>query len=152
MAGTARTRWPWISTLVSLILTLSPLGRDVVESAFFAGEALRIPGEKLASVRPGVEVERVDALLWISVTDTGKFQRDSECRSTTVHQDEVVTVSKVLRELSLKLRDGLTLIEISGLENAVDMFHRRRYVDMHFEEWVFLCCHIRVSVNFFNAH
>ena len=34
------TRWPWISTLVSLILTLSPLGRDVVESAFFAGEAL----------------------------------------------------------------------------------------------------------------
>jgi hypothetical protein len=35
-----RTRWPWISMLVSLILTLSPLGRDVVESAFFAGEAL----------------------------------------------------------------------------------------------------------------
>ena len=34
------TRWPWISTLVSLILTLSPLGRDDVESAFFAGEAL----------------------------------------------------------------------------------------------------------------
>ncbi|MDA9506481.1 hypothetical protein XI09_17965 [Bradyrhizobium sp. CCBAU 11386] len=35
-----RTRWPWISMLVSLILTLSPLGRDIVESAFFAGEAL----------------------------------------------------------------------------------------------------------------
>jgi hypothetical protein len=35
-----RTRWPWISMLVSLILTLSPLGRDVVEPAFFAGEAL----------------------------------------------------------------------------------------------------------------
>jgi hypothetical protein len=35
-----RTRWPWISMLVSLILTLNPLGRDVVESAFFAGEAL----------------------------------------------------------------------------------------------------------------
>ncbi|MCP3408750.1 hypothetical protein [Bradyrhizobium sp. CCGB01] len=34
------TRWPWISMLVSLILTLSPLGRDIVESAFFAGEAL----------------------------------------------------------------------------------------------------------------
>lgn len=30
------TRWPWISMLVSLILTLSPLGRDIVESAFFA--------------------------------------------------------------------------------------------------------------------
>ena len=35
-----RTRWPWISMLVSLILTLSPLGRDIVDSAFFAGEAL----------------------------------------------------------------------------------------------------------------
>lgn len=35
-----RTRWPWISMLVSLILTLSPLGRDIVNSAFFAGEAL----------------------------------------------------------------------------------------------------------------
>ena len=34
------TRWPWISMLVSLILTLSPLGRDIVDSAFFAGEAL----------------------------------------------------------------------------------------------------------------
>ena len=34
------TRWPWISMLVSLILTLSPLGRDIVYSAFFAGEAL----------------------------------------------------------------------------------------------------------------
>ncbi|MBR0783214.1 hypothetical protein [Bradyrhizobium iriomotense] len=34
------TRWPWISMLVSLILTLSPLGREIIESAFFAGEAL----------------------------------------------------------------------------------------------------------------
>jgi hypothetical protein len=34
------TRWPWISMLVSLILALSPLGRDILESAFFAGEAL----------------------------------------------------------------------------------------------------------------
>ena len=34
------TRWPWISMLISLILTLSPLGRDIVHSAFFAGEAL----------------------------------------------------------------------------------------------------------------
>ena len=34
------TRWPGISMLVSLILTLSPLGRDIVDSAFFAGEAL----------------------------------------------------------------------------------------------------------------
>lgn len=34
------TRWPWISMLVSLVLTLSPLGRDIVKSAFFAGEAL----------------------------------------------------------------------------------------------------------------
>ena len=34
------TRWPWVSMMISLILTLSPLGRDIVESAFFAGEAL----------------------------------------------------------------------------------------------------------------
>jgi hypothetical protein len=35
-----RTRWPWISILISAVATLSPLGRDIVESAFFAGEAL----------------------------------------------------------------------------------------------------------------
>ncbi|MBR0817762.1 hypothetical protein [Bradyrhizobium liaoningense] len=34
------TRWPWISMLISLVATLSPLGRDIVVSAFFAGEAL----------------------------------------------------------------------------------------------------------------
>ncbi|QOG17808.1 MULTISPECIES: hypothetical protein [Bradyrhizobium] len=34
------TRWPWISMLVSLILTLSPFGREIIEAAFFAGEAL----------------------------------------------------------------------------------------------------------------
>lgn len=34
------TRWPWISVLISLVATLSPLGRDIVDSAFFAGEAL----------------------------------------------------------------------------------------------------------------
>jgi hypothetical protein len=35
-----RTRWPWISILISAVATLNPLGRDIVESAFFAGEAL----------------------------------------------------------------------------------------------------------------
>ena len=35
-----RTRWPWISLLTSLVLTLNPLGFDVVRSAFFASEAL----------------------------------------------------------------------------------------------------------------
>jgi hypothetical protein len=35
-----KTRWPWISVLISLVATLSPLGRDIVDSAFFAGEAL----------------------------------------------------------------------------------------------------------------
>ncbi|WP_439392171.1 hypothetical protein ACRQ5Q_20605 [Bradyrhizobium sp. PMVTL-01] len=35
-----RTRWPWISMLVSLILALSPHGREIIEAAFFAGEAL----------------------------------------------------------------------------------------------------------------
>ncbi|MBR1173467.1 MULTISPECIES: hypothetical protein [Bradyrhizobium] len=34
------TRWPWISMLVSLILTLSPHGREIIDAAFFAGEAL----------------------------------------------------------------------------------------------------------------
>ena len=34
------TRWPWISMLVSLILTLNPFGLEIVEAAFFAGEAL----------------------------------------------------------------------------------------------------------------
>lgn len=34
------TRWPWISVLISLVATLSPFGRDIVDSAFFAGEAL----------------------------------------------------------------------------------------------------------------
>jgi hypothetical protein len=34
------TRWPWISVLISLVATLSPLGRDIVDAAFFAGEAL----------------------------------------------------------------------------------------------------------------
>jgi hypothetical protein len=34
------TRWPWISMLISLVLTLSPLGRDLVQSAFFASEGL----------------------------------------------------------------------------------------------------------------
>ncbi len=34
------TRWPWISMLVSLILTLNPFGLDIVNAAFFAGEAL----------------------------------------------------------------------------------------------------------------
>jgi hypothetical protein len=35
-----RTRWPWTSILISAVATLNPLGRDIVESAFFAGEAL----------------------------------------------------------------------------------------------------------------
>ena len=34
------TRWPWISMLVSLILVLNPYGFEIIEAAFFAGEAL----------------------------------------------------------------------------------------------------------------
>ncbi|MBW7968736.1 hypothetical protein [Bradyrhizobium sp. BR 10289] len=34
------TRWPWISMLVSLILTLTPFGLEIVNAAFFADEAL----------------------------------------------------------------------------------------------------------------
>ena len=40
MAGTARTRWPWISLLLSAVLVLTPAGLDLVHSAFFAGEQL----------------------------------------------------------------------------------------------------------------
>lgn len=40
MAGTARTRWPWISLLLSAALVLDPVGLDFLRSAFFAGEQL----------------------------------------------------------------------------------------------------------------
>ena len=35
-----RTRWPWISLLLSAELVLNPVGLDVLHSAFFAGEQL----------------------------------------------------------------------------------------------------------------
>jgi hypothetical protein len=35
-----RTHWPWISTLLAAIVTLNPLGLDVIDLAFFSGEAL----------------------------------------------------------------------------------------------------------------
>lgn len=35
-----RTRWPWITALVSVALFANPLGIDVIHSAFFSGEAL----------------------------------------------------------------------------------------------------------------
>ncbi|WP_315738181.1 MULTISPECIES: hypothetical protein [unclassified Bradyrhizobium] len=35
-----RTRWPWITALVSVALLANPLGIDVIHSAFFSGEAL----------------------------------------------------------------------------------------------------------------
>ncbi|GIQ71858.1 hypothetical protein [Bradyrhizobium sp. RD5-C2] len=40
MAGTARTRWPWISLLLSAALVFNPVGLDFLHSAFFAGEQL----------------------------------------------------------------------------------------------------------------
>ncbi|WOH78457.1 hypothetical protein RX327_21165 [Bradyrhizobium sp. BEA-2-5] len=40
MAGTARTRWPWISLLLSAALVCNPVGLDFLRSAFFAGEQL----------------------------------------------------------------------------------------------------------------
>lgn len=40
MAGLARTRWPWISLLLSAVLVLNPVGLDFLHSAFFAGEQL----------------------------------------------------------------------------------------------------------------
>jgi hypothetical protein len=35
-----RTRWPWISMLLSVIILVSPIGTDVLYDAFFSGEGL----------------------------------------------------------------------------------------------------------------
>jgi hypothetical protein len=35
-----RTRWPWITSLLSTALVFNPLGLDIVHNAFFSGEAL----------------------------------------------------------------------------------------------------------------
>ncbi len=35
-----RTRWPWISLLLAIIVIVSPLGREVIHNAFFSGEQL----------------------------------------------------------------------------------------------------------------
>ncbi|WP_166295202.1 hypothetical protein V5279_24090 [Bradyrhizobium sp. 26S5] len=40
MTGTVRTRWPWISLLLSAALVCNPVGLDLLHSAFFAGEQL----------------------------------------------------------------------------------------------------------------
>ena len=35
-----RTRWPWISLLLTAAVALNPVGLDFLRSAFFAGEQL----------------------------------------------------------------------------------------------------------------
>ncbi|MBR0775748.1 hypothetical protein JQ625_12990 [Bradyrhizobium diazoefficiens] len=35
-----RTRWPWISMLLSVVILVSPIGTDVLYDAFFNGEGL----------------------------------------------------------------------------------------------------------------
>jgi hypothetical protein len=35
-----RTRWPWISLLLSAVIALNPIGLDFLHSTFFAGEQL----------------------------------------------------------------------------------------------------------------
>ncbi|MFB9265319.1 hypothetical protein ACFFWD_19535 [Bradyrhizobium erythrophlei] len=35
-----RTRWPWISMVLSIIILVSPIGREVLHDAFFSGEQL----------------------------------------------------------------------------------------------------------------
>ncbi|NEU94760.1 hypothetical protein [Bradyrhizobium uaiense] len=40
MAGLARSRWPWISLLLSAVLVFNPVGLNLLHSAFFAGEQL----------------------------------------------------------------------------------------------------------------
>jgi len=33
-------RWPWISVVLAAVAIFSPLGRDVIDAAFFSGEQL----------------------------------------------------------------------------------------------------------------
>lgn len=40
MVGSARTRWPWVSLLLSAVLLFNPVGLDLLHSAFFVGEQL----------------------------------------------------------------------------------------------------------------
>ena len=35
-----RTRWPWVSTVLAILLVINPLGVDLIAAAFFSGEAL----------------------------------------------------------------------------------------------------------------
>ena len=35
-----KTPWPWISMLLAAILTLSPLGLEIIDAAFFSAEKL----------------------------------------------------------------------------------------------------------------
>jgi hypothetical protein len=33
-------RWPWITVLLAAVAALNPLGLDIIQTAFFSGEAL----------------------------------------------------------------------------------------------------------------
>jgi hypothetical protein len=35
-----RSRWPWITTLLAIVLVLNPVGLDILSGAFFSSEAL----------------------------------------------------------------------------------------------------------------
>ncbi|GGI25573.1 hypothetical protein [Bradyrhizobium guangdongense] len=35
-----RTRWPWISMLLSIIVLVSPIGTEILHDAFVSGEQL----------------------------------------------------------------------------------------------------------------
>ena len=35
-----RTRWPWISLLLAIMVIVSPPGREIIHNAFFSGEQL----------------------------------------------------------------------------------------------------------------
>ncbi len=35
-----RTRWPWISIVLSIVVLAGPIGREVLHDAFFSGEQL----------------------------------------------------------------------------------------------------------------
>jgi hypothetical protein len=40
MNGSRLQRWPWITALVAVVVVVSPLGQEVIHSAFYSGEQL----------------------------------------------------------------------------------------------------------------
>ena len=59
------TRWPWISLLLAVLIVISPIGRDIIHSAYYSGEALsRSIGQALIYIGLGIAGLMV-ALEWL---------------------------------------------------------------------------------------